>query len=95
MVVRQAIIDGLSLCCAASIALAIASGSWPSMRVAFQPAAWKRITWSVDSDSEVGPSMVTWLSSKKTISFFSRRWPAIEIASWLSPSIRSPSEART
>ncbi len=44
MVVRQAIIDGRSDVCAASSAAAIASGSWPSMRLAFQPAASKRFT---------------------------------------------------
>ncbi len=44
MVVRQAIIVGLSDVCAASNARAMASGSWPSMRLAFQPAASKRFT---------------------------------------------------
>ena len=38
MVVLQAIIVGLSDFCAAAIAAAIACGSWPSMRLAFQPA---------------------------------------------------------
>jgi len=44
MMVRQAISEGRSLPCAFSSALAIASGSCPSMRVAVQPAASKRLT---------------------------------------------------
>ena len=44
IVVRQAIIVGLSDLCADSMARAIASGSWPSMRLAFQPADSKRFT---------------------------------------------------
>ena len=71
MVVRQAIMVGRSFFCAASIAAAIASGSCPSIREAYQPAAWKRSTWSVNSESDVEPSIVMWLSSKKTISFLS------------------------
>ncbi len=44
MVVRQAISDGRSQDCASSSALAIASGSCPSTRLAAQPAAAKRCT---------------------------------------------------
>ena len=35
------------------------------------------------------------LSSQRTISLLSLRWPASEIASWLMPSIRQPSPAMT
>ena len=91
MVVLAAISVGLSDFCACSMAEAIASGSWPSMRNAFQPDALKRATWSVESDSETGPSMEMLLSSQKTISLFSLRWPASASASWLMPSIRQPS----
>ena len=44
MVVRQAISDGRSDFFAASSAAAIAAGSWPSIRVAAQPAASNRFT---------------------------------------------------
>ncbi len=95
MVVRQAINVGLSELCAAVSAAAMASGSCPSMAVAFQPQALKRATWSSDTASEVGPSMEMWLSSNSTTSLLSLRWPAIEIDSWLMPSIRQPSPAMT
>ncbi len=55
MVVRQAIMVGRSLFCAASIAAAISSGFCPSMRLAFHPAALKRATWSPDSDERQRP----------------------------------------
>ena len=42
IVVLQAIRVGLSDCWAVSMALAIASGSWPSMSSVFQPEAAKR-----------------------------------------------------
>ena len=42
---------------AASIAAAIASGSWPSMGIVFQPEASKRFSWSVESDSDTAPSI--------------------------------------
>ena len=42
--VRQAIRLGRSDVCAAAIAAAIASGSWPSTRQAFQPQASNRLT---------------------------------------------------
>jgi hypothetical protein len=61
----------------------------------FQPAASKRFIWSVESDSEVGPSMEMLLSSNSTISLLSFRWPASVMASWLMPSIRQPSPAMT
>ena len=95
MVVRQAISDGPVGFLGRSIAAAMASGSWPSMRVAAQPAASKRFTWSTESESESAPSMEMPLSSNSTISRLSLRWPASAIASWLMPSIRSPSEAST
>ena len=95
MVVRQAISDGRSEACAAAMAAAIASGSCPSTRVAAQPAASKRFTWSTESESDSGPSMEMPLSSNSTISLLSLRCPASAIASWLMPSIRSPSEAST
>ena len=47
--VLQAIIVGLSEACAVSIAAAMASWSWPSMAMVFQPAARKRPCWSVVS----------------------------------------------
>ena len=62
---------------------------------AFQPDAWKRATWSVESESDTGPSMEMLLLSQKTTSLFSLRWPASAIASWLMPSIRQPSPAST
>ena len=45
--------------------------------------------------SDSGPSIEMPLSSNSTISLLSFRWPASAIASWLMPSIRSPSEAST
>jgi hypothetical protein len=48
---------GLSDFFAAAIAFATASGSWPSTRVAFQPCAMKRATWSSETASSVGPSI--------------------------------------
>ena len=91
MVVLAAISVGRSDFCAVSMAAAMASGSWPSIWMAFQPEALKRATWSVESDSETGPSIEMLLLSQKTISLLSFRWPASEIASWLMPSIRQPS----
>jgi len=41
------------------------------------------------------PSIEMPLSSKRKMSFDSLRWPARAIASWLTPSIRSPSEQMT
>ena len=55
MVVRQAISDGRAEACAAAMALAIASGSCPSTRLAAQPAASKRFTWSTESDERQRP----------------------------------------
>ncbi len=95
MVVLQAIMTGRSDFCAFSSAAAMACGSWPSMRQAAQPQASKRFTWSVESDSDSAPSMEMPLSSNSTISLLSLRWPASAMASWLMPSIRSPSEAST
>ena len=46
-------------------------------------------------DSAVSPSIETWLSSYRTVSLDRPRWPASAAASWLMPSIRSPSEAMT
>ena len=73
---------------------------WPAGRarrcaLAAQPAASKRFTWSTESASESGPSIEMPLSSNSTISRLSLRCPASAIASWLMPSIRSPSEAST
>ena len=73
----------------------MSSGSWPSHSKVAQPQAWKRIIWSVRSDSDTGPSMVMPLSSKRTTSRESRCMPASAIASWLTPSIRQPSPATT
>ena len=95
MVVLQAISEGRSEVCACVIAAAIAFWSWPSIRTAFQPWALKRATWSTLSVSVIGPSMVMPLSSYRKISFDSLRCPASAIASWLTPSIRSPSEHST
>ena len=53
----------------------------------------KRARASSDSVRAVPPSIETWLSSYSTISLASPRWPAREAASWLMPSIRSPSPA--
>src|SRR5437764_12173016 len=55
IVVRQAIIEGLSAFRAASIGRAIASGAWPSMRLAAQPAAAERVTRAPDAASDSGP----------------------------------------
>ena len=67
----------------------------PSMRQAFQPQASKRLTWSTESESDNAPSIEMPLSSNSTISLLSFKWPASAMASWLMPSIRSPSEAIT
>ena len=66
---------------ARAMARLIACGSWPSMRVARQPAASKRFTWSTESESDSGPSMEMPLSSKSTIRRFSLRCPASANAS--------------
>ena len=55
----------------------------------------KRFTWSTESASASGPSIEMPLSSNSTISRSSSRCPASAIASWLTPSIRSPSETST
>ncbi len=93
--VLQAIIVGLLDLWARRIAASIASGSCPSTRSARQPQALKRATWSTLSVIESGPSIEMPLSSHSTISLLSFWWPASAIASWLMPSIRSPSEAST
>ncbi len=95
MTVLHAISVGLSERRAASIALAMAAGSCPSIFCVAQPDASKRLPWSSDTASDVGPSIEIWLSSKRTISLLSFRCPASEIASWLMPSMRQPSPART
>ena len=95
MVVRAAIRTGLSLVCAASRHRATSAASCPSQAQLFQPAASNRLRISPVPESAVGPSMVIWLSSNSTISLLSFRWPASPIASWLMPSIRSPSPAIT
>jgi hypothetical protein len=69
----------------------MAAGSWPSIDVTFQPQAAKRASWSVESESFSGPSMVTELSSNSTVSRLRRRCPARVIASCEIPSIRQPS----
>jgi hypothetical protein len=66
IVVRQAMRLGRSEACARSRAAAIASGSWPSIRSARQPAASNRFGWSTESASESGPSIEIPLSSKRT-----------------------------
>ena len=73
--VRQAISDGRSLCRACSIAAAIASGSWPSIRHADHPDALKRASWSSEQDSDVAPSIEIRLSSNSTISRLSPQMP--------------------
>ncbi len=95
MMVLQAMRTGLSLFCAQCSARETSAASWPSTWTVFQPADWKRSIVSVLSASEVAPSMVMELSSNSTIRRLSRRCPASVIASWLMPSIRSPSLAMT
>ena len=74
---RRAVADGgaagdqrrpVGVLAPASMAAAMASGSWPSTRVAAQPAASKRFTWSTESASDSGPSIEMPLSSNSTIS---------------------------
>ncbi|OHB34178.1 MAG: hypothetical protein A2882_01465 [Phenylobacterium sp. RIFCSPHIGHO2_01_FULL_70_10] len=60
-----------------------------------QPAALKRAIWSPVSEMVASPSMVVLLSSKRTVSLLSLKRPAMEMASWLTPSIRQPSPAIT
>ncbi len=95
MRVRAAIIVGRSAVRAKASASSIAAGSWPSIATVAQPEASKRLHWSSEVASAVPPSMVVPLSSKITVSLASLRWPASEIASWLTPSIRHPSPAKT
>ena len=97
MVVLQAISTGLS----DALRLRRAPrrsppGSWPSMREAC-PAGGLEALHLVDASrtSDSAPSIEMPLSSNSTISLLSFRWPASAIASWLMPSIRSPSEAST
>ena len=68
IVVRQAISVGLSVSARRRAPRRSASGSWPSMRVAAQPAALKRLQLVAESASDGGPSMVMPLSSNSTIS---------------------------
>ena len=96
MIVRQAIIEGLSVTeRAVTIASRIASVSWPSISSTCQPEARKRPTSSSETARLVAPSIVIELSSQKAMSRPSLRWPASEIASWLTPSIRQPSPRKT
>src|ERR1700733_12111758 len=67
MNVWQANSTGLSLPCAQSSAPATSATSWPLHAIVFQPAAWKRSIVSVLSESDVAPSMVMELLSKRTI----------------------------
>jgi hypothetical protein len=73
MVVLQAIKVGLSERLAASMASAIASESWPSMLIVFQPDAAKRAGWSVESASDTAPSIEIELLSQNTMSLLSLR----------------------
>ncbi len=84
-----------SSCFASVRARSISAGSWPSQDSVRQPDAANRASWSVESDSDTAPSMVMSLSSHRTISRPSFRWPASAMASWLMPSIRQPSPAMT
>ncbi len=95
MMVRQAISVGFLLRVANDSAAITCAGSWPSTRLVAQPCAANRFTTSSETASAVSPSIEMWLSSYSTVSLFSRRCPARPIASWLMPSIRSPSEAMT
>ena len=95
MSVRQAIIVGRSCFVAQRRAAAILPWSWPSTAFTAQPAALKRAIWSPVSEMVAAPSMVVLLSSNSTVSLLSLKRPAIEMASWLTPSIRQPSPAIT
>ncbi len=95
MTVLQAIIDGRSDIFALSMAALTASMSCPSTSITSHPAAVKRVIWSIEVDRLVAPSMVMPLSSKRTMSLDSLRCPARSMASWLTPSIRQPSPAKT
>ena len=95
MTVRQAIRVGFLERSARESAAAICAGSWPSMRLVAQPCAAKRFSVSAEWARLVRPSSETPLSSQSTVSFSSRRWPARSAASWLTPCMRSPSEAMT
>ncbi len=57
-----------------------------------QPYASNRRIWSAERASSERPSMVMWLSSQIHVSLPSFWCPASSAASWLMPSIRSPSE---
>ncbi len=76
-------------------AAAICAGSCPSTALVAQPSAANRFCMSSLRASAVLPSIETWLLSHRNVSFSSRRCPARPIASWLIPSIRSPSEQIT
>ncbi len=96
MMVRQAISVGWPLGSrAVAIAPWIASVSWPSISSTRQPEARKRSTSLSETASVVGPSIEIELLSQNAISLSSFRWPASEIASWLTPSIRQPSPRNT
>ena len=95
MMVRQAISVGFFDRSASDSAAKIWAGSCPSTRFVAQPSALNRFNWSSDDASAAGPSSETLLSSHSTVSFSSRKCPARPAASWLMPSIRSPSEAMT
>ena len=94
--VLQAIIDGLSVTARAAVmASRIASVSCPSISWTCQPDARKRSTSLSETARLVAPSIEIELLSQKAISLPSLKWPAMEIASWLMPSIRQPSPMKT
>ena len=96
MVVLQRIKTGLSVMVFAVVrAASTAAISCPSQASTCHWQASNRPVISSDTVMSVLPSIEMPLSSNRTISLFSFRWPAREIASWLMPSIRQPSPAIT
>ena len=95
ILVLQAINVGLLDFWALEIAFDIWFWSCPLIDIVFHWYALKRLTVFSEFDKLTGPSIEIPLSSKKTINFFNFRWPARDAASWLIPSIKSPSLAIT
>ena len=93
MVVRQAISVGRSLRWAAASASRIAAASWPSMRQRLPAGGRKRASWSAESDKRgraVDRDVVVVEEHDQLVQL---QMAGERVASWLTPSIRSPSPA--
>ena len=95
IIVLQAISDGEFVFNSSFIASSISWWLCPLISLVLQPEASNLFNWSVESDKSNDPSIEISLLSYKTTKFDKPKCPARPIASWLIPSIKSPSDAIT